>query len=348
VGRVGVVLGAGGVVGHAFHAGVLSALHRETGFEPATAELLIGTSAGSIVATMLRAGITAADLEAGIHGGRLTPRAQHLYSAARSRGWRPGRVPGQSGGGDGGGAPAASGTAGGGGGAGFRRSLVPGWESPRMLLEAVVRPWRASPGALLAGLLPRGRVPTTMITDWLAPVFAEGWPPAEPGRQLWICAVDLSNGHRVVFGRPGSPEAALSEAVAASCAIPGFFTPVTIGRHSYVDGGVHSGTNADLMAAEELDLVLVSAPMSASKPLSGGLDMAGRRLARVTLGREVAALRRRGTKVLVFQPTPEDRAIMGVNAMDPRRRQAVAHSARESTFRRLARPDVADRLALLA
>ena len=339
--RVGVVLGAGGVVGHAYHAGVLSALHRETGFEAARADHLIGTSAGSIVATMLRAGITAADLEAGIHGGRLSPRGQALYAAARSRGWRPGRVPGQSGGG---------GTRGGvedrpGGG---RRSFRPGWESPRMVLEALARPWQASPGRVLAGLLPRGRVPTTMITEWLAPVFDQGWPPAEPGRELWVCAVDLATGRRAVFGRPGEPPAALSDAVAASCAIPGFFTPVTIGGHSYVDGGVHSSTNADLMAEKDLDLVVVSAPMSAAKPLTGGLDMAGRRLSRITLGREVATLRRRGTRVLVLQPTPEDRAVMGVNAMDPRRRQAVAHSARESTFRRLARPDVADRLALLA
>ena len=217
-----------------------------------------------------------------------------------------------------------------------------------MVLEALARPWQASPGTLLAGLLPRGRVPTTMITEWLAPVFDQGWPPAEPGRELWVCAVDLSTGRRTVFGRPGGPPAALSDAVAASCAIPGFFTPVTIGGHSYVDGGVHSSTNADLMAEKDLDLVVVSAPMSAAKPLTGGLDMAGRRLSRITLGREVATLRRRGTRVLVLQPTPEDRAVMGVNAMDPRRRQAVAHSARESTFRRLARPDVADRLALLA
>ena len=341
--RVGVVLGAGGVVGHAYHAGVLSALHRETGFEAGRADHLIGTSAGSIVATMLRAGITSSDLEASIHGGRLTPRAQALYGAARSRGWRPGRVPGQSGG---------AGSAGSGRGSVGeqygRRSFWPGWESPRMLLEALARPWRASPGSFLAGLLPRGRVPTTMITEWLAPVFAEGWPPAQPGRELWICAVDLANGRRVVFGRPGAPEATLAEAVAASCAIPGFFTPVSVGSRSYVDGGVHSSTNADLMADKDLDLVVVSAPMSAAKPLTGGLDMAGRRLTRITLGREVAALRRQGTRVLVLQPTPEDRAVMGVNAMDPRRRQAVAHSARESTFRRLARPDAADRLALLA
>jgi len=324
-----VVLGAGGVVGHAFHAGVLSVLAEETGFDAGGSDLLIGTSAGSIVASMLRSGITPADLSAAILGGRLSPRAQNLYSQARARGWRPGRIPEQSGGG------------------GFRRSMLPGFESPGMLAEALLRPWRLRPGAVLAGLLPRGRVPTNMITDWLQPVFGDGWPEAIPGRELWVCAVALANGRRVVFGRPGAPSARPSEAVAASCAIPGFFAPVEIGGRTYVDGGVYSVTNADLMAERELDLVIVSAPMAAAKPLGNSLDMAGRRLARVALGREVSALRRRGIKALVFQPTPEDRAVMGFNAMDAGRRQAVAGQARESARRLLGRPDVAERLELL-
>ena len=323
------MLGAGGVVGHAFHAGVLSVLAEETGFDAGRADLLVGTSAGSIVASMLRSGITPSDLSAAILGGTLSPRAKVLYGQARARGWRPGQIPGQSGGG------------------GYRRSLLPGLESPGMLAEALFRPWRLRPGAVLAGLLPRGRVPTTMITEWLQPVFGDGWPEAVPGRELWVCTVALANGRRVVFGREGAPPAPLSEAVAASCAIPGFFTPVEIDGRSYVDGGVYSVTNADLTADRELDLVVVSAPMAAAKPLGNSLDMAGRRLARVTLGREVSALRRRGTRVLVLQPTPQDRAVMGINAMDAGRRHAVVRQARESTRRRLERADVADRIELL-
>jgi predicted acylesterase/phospholipase RssA len=68
----------------------------------------------------------------------------------------------------------------------------------------------------------------------------------------------------VVFGRPGSPRARLSEAVAASCAIPAYFSPVTIGTKQYVDGGVHSATNADVLGHACLDLVIVVAPMSAA------------------------------------------------------------------------------------
>ena len=81
--KVAVVLGAGGTVGHAFHAGVLTALHDELGWDARRADLLVGTSAGSIVASMLRAGMPAADLAAG-------PSANRCRRPAGRR--RPGRA----------------------------------------------------------------------------------------------------------------------------------------------------------------------------------------------------------------------------------------------------------------
>ena len=78
-------------------------------------------------------------------------------------------------------------------------------------------------------------------------------------------------------------------AVAASCAIPAFFAPVSIDGVRYVDGGVHSPTNADLVAELALDLVVISSPMSIAR---GGVrvapDQPARRLARFALAREVA------------------------------------------------------------
>ena len=62
--RVGVVLGAGGVVGQAYHAGVLSVLHGDHGFDPAGADVLVGTSAGSITASLVRLGVGTQDLAA--------------------------------------------------------------------------------------------------------------------------------------------------------------------------------------------------------------------------------------------------------------------------------------------
>jgi len=55
--RIGLVLGAGGSVGHAYHAGVLAAIAEATGWSPNSAELIVGTSAGSLVAALLRAGL---------------------------------------------------------------------------------------------------------------------------------------------------------------------------------------------------------------------------------------------------------------------------------------------------
>ena len=60
--RIALVLGAGGSVGHAFHSGVLSVLAEELGWDARTAEVIVGTSAGSVVGALLRAGMPAEDL----------------------------------------------------------------------------------------------------------------------------------------------------------------------------------------------------------------------------------------------------------------------------------------------
>ena len=82
---------------------------------------------------------------------------------------------------------------------------------------------------------------------------------------MWINAVRLETGRRVTFGRDLRVTTDVATAVAASCAIPGFFAPVAVDGVRYVDGGVHSPTNADLVAGLELDLVVVSSPMSMAR-----------------------------------------------------------------------------------
>jgi NTE family protein len=188
-----------------------------------------------------------------------------------------------------------------------------------------------------------------MITGGIEPLFGPRWP-TEP---LWINAVRLTDGRRVVFGRDHEAAAAaavtVGQAVAASCAIPAFFEPVTIDGVRYVDGGVHSPTNLDVLGGLGLDLVVVSSPMSqAGRNLPRATaDWAVRRFCRAQLDREAAGVRRRGTPVLAFQPTAEDASLMGLNAMDPSRRAAVSAAIRVSAARRLERADVADRVALL-
>jgi len=65
---IGLVLGAGGVVGQAYQAGVLAALEREIGWDPRLATIVVGTSAGSVTGAALRVGVPATDLAASLYG----------------------------------------------------------------------------------------------------------------------------------------------------------------------------------------------------------------------------------------------------------------------------------------
>src|ERR687897_1746986 len=223
------------------------------------------------------------------------------------------------------------------------------------------------PGVMLAGALPTGAVPTELFAAGFRLLFGSDWPR----RDLWLTAVRLRDGRRMVFGRDGAPPAQVADAVAASCAIPSFFEPVTIGGVAFVDGGAHSPTNADLLvdyrspsqapapatsvgkaagsADRELDLVIVSSPMSvAGNRLRPSLDLPARRLCRFYLGQEAARIRRRSVPVVVFQPTGDDLKVMGMNAMNPAHRAPVTKQARESALKKLQRADVQSVLGTLS
>jgi NTE family protein len=320
--RIGLVLGAGGVVGHAYHAGVLDGLYDATGWDPRDAEVIVGTSAGSVVGSLLRAGFSARDLAARSTQEPLSPEGAAL-EAHSERAGGPSRVPSRPPG----------------------RRGVPRMASPSLLVRAALRPfWMNRPGVMLAGALPAGAVPTELVAAAFRPLFGADWPD----RDLWLTAVRLRDGQRVVFGRDGAPRAHVADAVAASCAIPSFFAPVEIGGVTYVDGGAHSPTNADLVAEVDLDLVVVSSPMSVvGNRLRPALDLPARRLCQFYLGQEVARIRRRGVPVLTFQPTGDDLKAMGMNAMDQTRRKPVTEQARQSARNKLERDDTSALLGIL-
>ena len=87
---------------------------------------------------------------------------------------------------------------------------------------------------------------------------------------------DYRTGKRVPFGRTDSPPATVADAVAASCAIPGFYRPVKIGGRRYVDGGVCSASNLDLLAGRGLDLVICLNPLSSSRTRARTIRSTGR------------------------------------------------------------------------
>jgi NTE family protein len=147
-----------------------------------------------------------------------------------------------------------------------------------------------------------------------------------------------------VFGS-GSADVPIGIAVQASSSIPGLFRPVEYGGRRYVDGGVHSPTNADLMAG--IDVAVVVSPMSATRLPHGALLPSARPLHARRLADEVEEVRRAGGQVLTFQPTPADVSAMGRNPMDASRRESTTAASLRSARQRLADPVIAERLELL-
>ncbi len=312
--RVGLVLGAGGVVGASWLIGALEALEAETGWSGAQAERIVGTSAGSVIGALTAAGVSPELMGAYASGASLDAYAEaearagdlsERYSGSEYRLTR--ALP----------------------------SLGPG--SWRLIAGTLRHPRRHNPAAMLAGWLPRGFVSTAPIQRLVESYVPGAWP-GHPS--YWAVAADYSTGRRTAFGRDGAPPASVGEAVAASCAIPGFYHPPKISGRRYVDGGICSNSNLDLLAGQGLDLVVCLSPMSSLVQATGGSPAdrfaalmraaAGRRV-----GREARKLRSEGTEVLILQPGPEDCQLMGLNLMSGARRVRVMEQARRSVAREL-------------
>jgi NTE family protein len=230
----------------------------------------------------------------------------------------------------------------------LERALPPiGPGSWSLALRSALQPHRHTPAAVVAGWLPRGVISTKSLEETIRRVVPNGWSEHP---NLWIVACDYATGHRVAFGRDGAPEADLAEAVAASCAIPGFYYPVTIGGRRYVDGGLHSNSNLDLLREEQLDLVICLNPTSTLYPMRAWnpaerIAALARRDSGRRLGSEAKKLRAGGTRVVLIQPTGKDLEVMGSNLMSRRRRHEVILTAIETVTEQLREPALAEQLA---
>ena len=178
---------------------------------------------------------------------------------------------------------------------------------------------------------------------------SDDWAP-HPG--FWPVAVDYRTGRRVAFGSAQAPRVDLADAVAASCAVPGFFRAVEMRGRRYIDGGVHSASNVDLLADAKLDLAVVLNPLSSRRvsvprSLGGGLAYLMHAQARHALRNEVRLLRETGTEVLVIEPGADDLEAIGTNPMSRGPRNEVIETAVETTTKRLRSSAVGERLSQL-
>ena len=322
--RVGLVLGAGGVQGGAWLTGGLEALASETGWDPASAERIVGTSAGSMLGALLAAGVPPWFMVAHSRGetfeGIVDARGRPAAEADRAAG------------------------------AVFR--FEPGWPpvgpgSWPLALRTLMRPHRYPPASVLSGWLWQGFISTDPLREQIRRVVPSGWGP-HPG--LRVVACDYATGRRVAFGARGAPAADLADAVAASCAIPGFYRPVTIGGRRYVDGGMYSTSNLDLVRDHELDVVICLNPTSSLHPVRA-LDprewgaLVFRRASGRRVGSERKKLLARGIAVVLIQPTGDDLETMSRNLMSTRNRDRVIDVARRSVADQLRQPENARLLA---
>lgn len=322
---MGLVLGAGGVLGGAWLVGALHAIASESGWDPGSADRVVGTSAGSMVGALLACGVPPWFMVAHSSGEDID-------------------VPDASGG--------SAATADRSAGAVYRleRGFPPiGPGSLRLGLTTLTRPMRFPPAAVVAGWLPDGPISTQPLKDTVRRACSDRWAP-HPG--FWSMALDYGSGRRVAFGRAGAPEAELPDAVAASCCIPGFYRSVKIGGRRYVDGGVRSTSNLDVLRDEGLDLVIALNPTSsladgAVESLPGFVASKWRAASGRRLGSEAKVLREKGTEVLLIQPTVHDLDVMGPNLMSSKRRHEVVATAIRTVTEHLRATADGERLAAL-
>ncbi|GAC1313814.1 MAG: patatin-like phospholipase family protein [Acidimicrobiales bacterium] len=310
--RTALVLGGGGTVGMSYHAGILRALDVVGGFRPDDADLVVGTSAGSVVGAYLRSGWTTEDfwqLSLGTHPS-LAGLSHEEIDAQRSEMFTPVFRSGPE----------------------LVRRMM---GSAFVLGRSVVRmPVPVAP-RWLSQLFPGGLFDMTEGKRR----FADEIPDAWPDKPLWLCAVDITSGRRIVLGRPGAPAATLAQGVTASCAIPGFYQPVKVGGRTLVDGGAHSTTNLDLAAKGNYDLIIGVAPM-AFDPLSAPnpIEQLVRRVASRQLAGELAVARQRGAQVLLFRPTAAELRLHGLNLMRSGGWDEITKAAYEAGARTLELP----------
>ena len=315
--RTGLVLGGGGLVGMGYHAGVIKALD-DWGIDVSRSDVIVGTSAGSIIGSYLASGWAPSDFYDYAHG-------KHP-KAAREKADQAEEV---------------------------RRIFQPLWNSPverarrtvgsLFTLAASRGYWHKAsrgrrPGSTLERTFPSGMYSTTDTRVRLNEDLPQKWPHDH----LYICAVDAYTGERIPFGHPDAPDAPLPDAVLASTAIPGVFPPVRIGERHYVDGGAYSATSLDLAVEAGCEAILCIAPLGyksdgvvTARDPKIWFPMLARTLFARALRREVVDARAKGIDVYVLRPGLTELRSHGTNAMRDFDRVAFTEETRDATLKLL-------------
>lgn len=294
--RWALALAGGGVIGGMYEVGAVSALEEQLG-RGQPFQVYVGCSAGAVVGSLLANGVPAAeiyriidqDLEDPLNFGR---NAVYSPDSFRQAAGRVGRLLWAVG-----------------------KNAVKGWRGsvPDMLARAERD-------------LPAGFFSLEALERFMREGFEKRGLPNAFGaleRTLLIPAIELERAERVVFGRGALRDVPISQAVAASSAIPGFFEPYAIDGRDYVDGGVGFSGHADLAAEEGASVVVVINPLVPnyqkgvtplrSRGLYAIMEQAGRIYSQNLLQLGLGTLRVKypRTEFFLIQPSQADAPMFG-------------------------------------
>jgi len=269
------VLSGGGITGTAWELGVLFGLE-ESGVDVTDAELIVGTSAGSIVGAQITSGLSLEEL----YNLQLKPIPETKERPVDFDGHK------------------------------FRQMMAAAiMSSPdSQTARAVI-----GEAALAA---------PTIDEEERLEIMASRLPVHEwnPERNLVINTVDAETGEWFKFDQnSGVP---LLLAVSASSAIPGIYPPTTINSRRYIDGGMSSGTNADVAQGYDLVLIIVAEPSMIAPAM-------GPTMHRITFEEELAQLKTSGSQVMVISPDEDSLEVKGPNPLDADFRGVSAEAGRK-------------------
>jgi NTE family protein len=200
----------------------------------------------------------------------------------------------------------------------------------------------------LASALPNGLYDGAALERYLREALAQGGRSnrfADLTRELLIVATDLDTGERAVFGEPPLDTVLISQAVAASAAIPIFYRPVRVGQRDYIDGGIRGTASLDVAIERGAELIVCINPMvpfdNSAHPHGESISEQG--LARIGnqvfrtfihagLHYHIKQLRRRypHVDILLIEPRSDDYLMFDANTMRYQMRLTLARHGFES------------------
>jgi NTE family protein len=323
-GKTALVLAGGGITGAVYEIGALRAVNDMLVDRTVNDfDIYVGTSAGSLVTSMLANGLTPEEMMQSIdnsHPEIRSIRANEIFQSNLPEFFhRFTRLPG---------------------------ALLRGG---RNLLNGVGDRTLADLLWEFADLLPSGFYSGAALERYVEELLAR------PGcvnrfdqlqKELYIIATDLDTGERAVFGKGGKGIVPISKAVAASSAIPIVYKPVRIFGREYVDGSMRGTASLDLAVEAGAELVVCINPLVplntqhvyqqdehiGDEGMRTVINQVVRILMHAGLRYHIKSLRRQYPDVdfILIEPRSDDQKMFGYNLMDYSSRLRVANHGFES------------------